>query len=32
MFDLYAMVAAFVCSGIAWRMNACKRAKSRKIR
>lgn len=27
MFDLYAMVAAFICSGIAWIMDARERAK-----
>ena len=30
MFDLYVMVAAFICSGIAWIMDARKRAKNRK--
>lgn len=32
MFDLYAMVAAFICSGIAWGLDARRRAKNRKTR
>ena len=30
MFDLYAMVAAFICSGIAWGMDVRRHAKNRR--